>query len=161
MSTISRWLPHREAASAGGAWAPGLTGDGHAGQVRGGIAGLDVLAVHMRARGWTAYISTPAGRLACLFVQDPHDCAECGDIIAAPDGTTGDWWYWFSGVGRIASSHAPAAAADAIIRAFQRSADSPPGCQRRSWRVVMAAAGTIRPERCRGTSGVPELCHRS
>jgi hypothetical protein len=93
--------------------------------VRDEIACLDVLAAQLRARGWIAYISTPAARLASLFLQDPHDRAECSDIIAAPGGTTGEWWYWFSWAERIAPVHTPAAAADAIIRAFRRSADAP------------------------------------
>jgi len=91
-----------------------------------GIACLDVLAAQMHARGWNAYITTPAGRLASLFVQDPHDRPRSGDIIAARDTTTGHWWYWFSWAERIAPAHAPAAAADAIISAFQRPADDPP-----------------------------------
>jgi hypothetical protein len=90
-----------------------------------GIAFLDVLAAQLRARGWSAYITTPAGRLASLFVQDPHDHPKCGDIIAALDTATGHWWYWFSWAERIAPAHAPAAAADAIIMAFQRPADEP------------------------------------
>ena len=90
-----------------------------------GIASLDVLAAQMQARGWSAYITTPAGRLTSLFVQDPHDRSKCGDIIAALDTTTGHSWYWFSWAERIAPAHAPAAAADAIIRAFQRPADEP------------------------------------
>jgi hypothetical protein len=89
-----------------------------------GIALLDVLAAQMHARGWSAYITTPAGRVASLFVQDPHDHPKCGDIIAAPDAT-GRWWYWFSWAERIAPAHAPAAAADAIISAFQRPTDDP------------------------------------
>jgi RimJ/RimL family protein N-acetyltransferase len=89
--------------------------------VRDGIAYLDVLAAQLRARGWTAYISAPAGRLASLFVQDPqedraHDC----DIIAAPGGTADDWWYWFSWAERIAPVHAPGAAADGVISALRR-----------------------------------------
>jgi len=123
MSTTNRQRPHREAISASSTWASGRTGDGHADQAADGIACLDVLAAHMHARGWAAYINTPAGRLASLFVQDPYDRAECGDIIAAPDGTTGNWWYWFSWAERLAPVHAPGAAADAIVRAFQRPAD--------------------------------------
>jgi hypothetical protein len=68
-----------------------------------------VLAAQMHARGWSAYITTPAGRLASLLVQDPQDRAECGDIIAARDATTGQWWYWFSWAERIAPAHVPAA----------------------------------------------------
>jgi hypothetical protein len=90
-----------------------------------GIAFLDVLAAQLRARGWSAYITTPAGRLASLFVQDPHDHPKYGDVIATLDGATGRWWYWFSWAERIAPAHAPAAAADAIIRALQRPADEP------------------------------------
>jgi hypothetical protein len=99
-----------------------------------GIAFLDVLAARLRARGWSAYITTPAGRLASLFVQDPHDHPKCGDIIAALDAATGHWWYWFSWAERISPAHAPAAAADTIIRALQRPADEPepPGPAARS-----------------------------
>ena len=88
-----------------------------------GIAFLDVLAEQVHARGWNAYITTPAGRLTSLFVQDPRDRPKCGDIIAALDAATGQWWYWFSWAERIAPAHAPAAAADAIIQTFERPAD--------------------------------------
>lgn len=98
---------------------------GHASTVRDAIACLDVLAAQMRTRGWTAYLVTPSGRLASLVVLDPHDRAECSDIIVAPGGSAGDLWYWFSWGERIASAHAPAAAADAIIGA--RSAGHHPG----------------------------------
>jgi hypothetical protein len=96
-------------------------GRGHATKVKDAIACLDVLAAQMRTRGWTAYLVTPSGRLASLVVLDPHDGAQCSDIIAAPGGSAGDLWYWFSWGERIASTHTPAAAADAIIRA--QSAD--------------------------------------
>jgi len=92
-------------------------GDGHATRVRDPIACLDVLAAQLRGRGWTAYLATPPGRLASLVVQDPQDRAQCSDIIAAPGGSAGDLWYWFSWGERIASAYAPAAAADAIISA--------------------------------------------
>jgi hypothetical protein len=87
------------------------------------IACLDVLAAQLNARGWTAYISTPAGRLVSLSVQDPHNRAEWSDIIAAPGGAAGDWWYWFSWAERIAPVQAPAAAAEVIISALQRPTD--------------------------------------
>ena len=54
-----------------------------------GIAYLDMLAVQLHARDWTAYISMPAGRVAALSVQDPHDRAQWSDVIAAPGGATG------------------------------------------------------------------------
>jgi RimJ/RimL family protein N-acetyltransferase len=89
--------------------------------VRDGTAYLEVLAAQMRARGWTAYISAPAGRLVSLIVQDPGDeHAHGSDIIAAHGGTADDWWYWFSWAERIAPVHAPEAAAEAVISALQR-----------------------------------------
>jgi|SRR5215471_18478784 len=122
MSTTYLRRPHREGSSADGARAAGQGGSAYLREAADGIAYLDVLAAHLHARGWTAYISVPAGRLASLFVQDPRNHADCGDIIVAPDGTAGDWWYWFSWAERIAPVHAPAAAADAIIGACQRPA---------------------------------------
>ena len=109
--------------------APSAPPYARAGEAADPAARLDVLAAHLRTRGWTTYINTPSGRLASLVVQDPHHRAECGDILAAPDGTTGDWWYWFSWAERITPVHPPAAAADAIIAACQRPADSSPAPQ--------------------------------
>ena len=125
MSATYRRPAHREATSAGSR----RPGNAHAGEAADPIARLDVLAAHLRTRGWTTYINSPAGRLASLFVQDPQHRAECGDILAAPDGTTGDWWYWFSWAERIAPIHPSAAAADAIIAACQRPADGCPAPQ--------------------------------
>lgn len=90
-----------------------------------GIAFLDVLAAHMHAHGWNAYITAPPGRVASLFVQDPHDHTKCGDIIAAPDAATGHWWYWFSWAERIAPAHEPAVAADAIISTLTAASAAP------------------------------------
>jgi hypothetical protein len=111
-----------------------------------GIAYLDVLSAQMHARGWSAYITAPAGRVTSLFVQDPHDHPKCGDIIAVLDAATGHGWYWFTWAERIAPAHAPAAAADAIIRAFQRPADEPepPGALA-SPQAHLAVAGPRRP----------------
>jgi hypothetical protein len=53
-----------------------MHGNGPAGPPGDGIACLDALAAQMHARGWSAYITTPAGRLASLFVQDPQNRAE-------------------------------------------------------------------------------------
>jgi hypothetical protein len=61
MSTTYPRRPDREATSADGARAVGPTSSDHAGQARNAIECLDVLAMQMRARGWTAYISTAAG----------------------------------------------------------------------------------------------------
>ena len=117
-----QWRPGRGPASAERAGAVACGGShGPGAPVKDGIACLDVLAAHMHARGWTAYINAPAGRLACLFVHDPHDeHAHGSDIVAAPGGTNGDWWYWFSWAERIAPVHAPEAAADTVISALQQ-----------------------------------------
>jgi len=123
MSATYRRPALRQATSASSGRAARRPGHAHADAAADPIARLDALAAHLRTRGWTTYIHTPAGRLASLFVQDPHHHAECGDILAAPDGTTGDWWYWFSWAERITPVHSPAAAADAIIAACQRPAD--------------------------------------
>ena len=88
------------------------------------IADLDMLAAQLHTRGWTAYLTMPADRVAALSVQDPHDRAQWNDIIAAPGGATGDWWYWFSWAERIGPIHAPAAAAEAIIKALQQPTDN-------------------------------------
>ena len=129
MSATHRRPARREATSAGNTWAAGRPGNGHAGEAGDAIACLDVLAAHLRARGWTTYINTPDGRLAFLFVQGSHHRAECGEIIAIADNATGDWWYWFSWAQRITPVHPPAAAADAIIAACQRPADGSPAPQ--------------------------------
>jgi len=129
MSATDRRPAHREATSADSAQAVGPSGNARPGKARDAIACLDVLAAHLRARGWTTYINTPDGRLAFLFVQGPHHRAESGDIIAIADSTTGDWWYWFSWAQRIAPVHPPAAAADAIIAACRRPVDGSPAPQ--------------------------------
>src|SRR6266516_6670432 len=115
MSTTYRRRPYPEATSAG---SPGAACQ--AGQAGDEITCLDALPAQMHARSWTAYINAPPRRPASLFVLGPHDPAECGDIFAAPDGITGEWWYWFSWAERIGPVHAPEAAADAIVMAFQR-----------------------------------------
>jgi hypothetical protein len=123
MSATDRRPAHREATSAGSARAVGRPGNARAGEAGDAIACLDVLAAHLRARGWTTYINIPDGRLAFLFVQGSHHRAECGEIIAIADSATGDWWYWFGWAQRITPVYPPAAAADAIIAACQRPAD--------------------------------------
>jgi len=129
MSATDRRPAHREATSADSAQAVGRPGNARPGKAGDAIACLDVLAAHLRARGWTTYINTPDGRLAFLFVQGPHPRAESGDIIAIADSTTADWWYWFSWAQRIAPAHPPAAAADAIIAACRRPVDGSPAPQ--------------------------------
>src|SRR6516164_2531726 len=129
MSATDRRPAHRDATSADSAHAVGPPGNARPGKAGDAIACLDVLAAHLRARGWTTYINTPDGRLAFLFVQGPHHRAESGEIIAIADSTTGDWWYWFGWAQRITRVHPPAAAADAIIAACRRPADGSPASQ--------------------------------
>ena len=124
MSGTYRQRPHREATSVRGARAAGQVGSAHLGEAADGIECLDVLAAHLRARGRTAYINPLAGRLASLFVQDPHDRMARGDIVVTPGSTGSDRWYWFSWAERIGPVHAPAAAAATIVGALQRAADS-------------------------------------
>ena len=97
-------------------------GHGHPGQAEDAVAFLDVLAAQLCARGWTGYMSTPAGRLAFLSVPDRHGRTGGADVTAVPDAHTGQWWYWFSWAERIAPVDAPAEAADAIISACQEPA---------------------------------------
>ena len=97
----------------------------HFGETGDAIAYLDALAAQLRSCGWTAYINPPAGRLASLYVQDPHNRAAWADVVAAPDSSTDDWWYWFSWAERITAVHAPAAAADAIIATLRLPPDGP------------------------------------
>ena len=128
------------------------------------IACLDVLAAQLHARGWAAYITMPAGRLAALSVQDPHDRAQWSDVIAAPGGATGDWWYWFSWAERIGPIHAPAAAAEVIIRALQRPMDGAvlAGCEAAHGEGTVADVSMLDPDglagRGRGSGMAAAAC---
>ncbi len=53
---------------------------------------------------------------------DIYNCGQMTGVYLDP----ADAWFWFSWAERIAPAHAPAAAADAIISAFQRPPDDPP-----------------------------------
>ena len=120
-TTHRRW-PHRRA-TIGDACTGGEARNVHVGESEEAIAYLDALAAHMHVRGWIAYIKAPAGRVATLFVQDPYNLAAQADIIATPDRTADNWWYWFSWAERIAPVHAFSAAAGTIIGTFERPAD--------------------------------------
>ena len=87
------------------------------------LACLDALAAELTTRGWTAYVTTPRGRPARLFVQNPQDRAIYADVIAAAESGTADWWFWFSWAERIAPAGAPAAAAAVIVTELRRPAD--------------------------------------
>jgi hypothetical protein len=98
-------------------------GGGQSGQTDRRIACLDALATELGSRGWTAYLAAPAGRLACLMVEDPREAAEPGSVVAATDVATGDWWYWFGWAERIGPASAPGQAAEAVIAALRPPAD--------------------------------------
>jgi len=85
---------------------------------------LDVLAAELTARGWTAYVTTPRGRPARLFVQNPHDRGMCADVMAAAESDTGDWWFWFGWAERIAPVSAPDTAAAVILTELRRPVDA-------------------------------------
>ncbi|MBO0815932.1 MAG: hypothetical protein J2P30_12445 [Actinobacteria bacterium] len=87
------------------------------------LARLDALAAELTARGWTAYVTTPLGRPARLFVQNPHDLEMCADIMTAPENGTGGWWFWFSWAERIAPVGSPDAAATVIVTELRRPVD--------------------------------------
>ena len=87
------------------------------------LARLDALAAELKARGWTAYVTTPRGRPARLFVQNPRDRGLCADVMAVAEGDTGDWWFWFGWAERIAPADAPDTAAVAIVTELQRFVD--------------------------------------
>src|SRR6516225_1881760 len=113
MSATDRRPAHREATSADSARAVGRPGTSHAGEAGDAIACLDVLAAHLRARGWTTYINTPAGRLASLFVQDPHHRGE-----AAPPARRAD---------RVAAAQTPHQARPATPSAVRAQVSLQPG----------------------------------
>jgi hypothetical protein len=113
------------------------------------LARLDALAAELTARGWTAYVTTPRGRPARLFVQNPHDPGMCADVLAAADSGTGDWWFWFGWAERIAPAGAPDTAAAVIVTELRRPVDDrwerTPGRHgrgRRRWAGRMSLSAT-------------------
>lgn len=87
------------------------------------LARLDALATELTARGWTAFVVTPQGRIARLFVQNPHDRGVFADVMAAAEGATGDWWFWFGWAERIAPVGMPDTAAAVIVTELRRPVD--------------------------------------
>jgi hypothetical protein len=84
------------------------------------IACLEALADELHQRGWTAYITSPLCRPPRLFAQAPGD-PQSLDILAAPDDTTGEWYYWHPWAERIGPASHPGTAADAIAQARAKS----------------------------------------
>ena len=87
------------------------------------LARLDALAAELTARGWTAFVVTPQGRIASLFVQNPQDPGVSADITAAAESVTGDWWFWFGWAERIAPVGMPETAAAVIVTELRRPVD--------------------------------------
>ncbi len=80
---------------------------------------LEAVAAELQARGWTAHVAaTPPYRPPQLFTQDTGNLAARGHILAAPDDTTGEWWYWDDAQRPIAAASKPGAAADRIMDAL-------------------------------------------
>jgi len=109
---------------------------------------LDVLAAELTACGWTAYVITPRGRPARLFVQNPCDRGMSADVMVAAEGGTGHWWFWFGWAERIAPVGAPDTAAAVIVTELRRPVDDRwergpsnrgQGARRRAGRISLPA----------------------
>lgn len=85
---------------------------------------LDTLAEELAARGWITRPHAPAGRVPCLFVQNPNPgAAVLAEHIYAGPGRDGTWWYWWPWADRIMPTRSADEAADVIVRVL-RAADS-------------------------------------
>jgi hypothetical protein len=83
---------------------------------------LEELAAELNRRKWIAYLAATLPQQAPrLFVAHPGNHAVGEHIVAAPEATTGSWWYWRGSAEPVAAADAPGAAADAIIDALSRS----------------------------------------
>jgi hypothetical protein len=60
------------------------------------IQALEKLAAELEARGFTAYLAVPAGRVPGLAVRNPHALALSEDVMAQAG------WFWWSWADRIA-----------------------------------------------------------
>jgi hypothetical protein len=76
-------------------------------------ASLEALCDALRTRGWIARVITWPREPACVVVQNPHDGAVSGRVLAVRDTLTGAWWYWFGRAEPLAPAGRPAAAAEA------------------------------------------------
>jgi hypothetical protein len=100
---------------------------------------LEALAEALSQRGWIARVTVSPSLPARVSVQHAYEIALSADVLAARDGSAGNWWYWFSWAERIMAAGDPGAAAEAVIRALSVTAGSPPdeatGAQSGSQRV--------------------------
>jgi hypothetical protein len=88
---------------------------------------LDALAEALSQRGWIARVAVSPSLPARVSVQHAYEIARSADVLAARDGSSGSWWYWFSWAERIMAADDPGAAADAVIGALSAMAGSSPG----------------------------------
>ncbi len=85
------------------------------------IARLNDLATELNARGWTARLHTPSGRLPSLHTRNPEPgAAALSEHIYAKPRADGCWMYWWPWAEPIADT--PAGAAAVIVRVL-RTAD--------------------------------------
>ncbi len=87
------------------------------------LARLEALAGELAARGWTARLETPPGRLPSVYARNPvPGAAVLSERIYAQPRADGTWAYWWPWAQPIATT--PAKAAAVIVRAL-RSAGQP------------------------------------
>ncbi len=101
---------------------------------------LTGLVAELKRRKWNAYLAaTLPNKPPRMVVQHRKNKAVSEHILAAPDATTGIWWYWRETEEPVAPADAPGAAANAIIDALTPR-DAPGG-----------AAGRQRPSPSQGS----------
>jgi hypothetical protein len=86
---------------------------------------LEALASELSARGWTARLHTPDGRLPSLYVQNP-DAEKLSEHIYAGPAADGTWSYWWSWADTIAPAADPAGAAATITRVLRAASQPEP-----------------------------------
>jgi hypothetical protein len=86
---------------------------------------LETLASELTARGWTARLHIPDGRLPSLYVQNP-DAEKLSEYIYAGPAADGTWSYWWSWADTIAPTANPADTAATITRVLRTATQPEP-----------------------------------
>jgi hypothetical protein len=82
------------------------------------IGRLDALAAELAARGWTATVCTPRGRVPSVHARNPEPgAAALSEHIYSQPGADGRWAYWWPWAEPIAE--APDQAASVIVRVLR------------------------------------------
>jgi hypothetical protein len=89
--------------SASAAASPATAGPAAAGPTQACADRLDQLEPALAARGMTASLVTPAGRVPSLRVVNPAAPALAEDVYAGCCAD-GSWWFWWSWAERIAAA---------------------------------------------------------